>query len=630
MTSSSPLIRAFTIAALAAVALVEVFPYLWMLSTSLKDLPSVTQFPPTLLPHPPRWDNYAKAWSSGPFLHYAMNNVIQTLGILVLQLFFGCLAFTRMGGMFYEAVSTVQSRANVFGQWTWFRQWQRRQNRFAYTRGAVERAVSLLTGVPVDVRALLVKDIRVFWRDTTQWGQTLVLFGLLAAYIINLRHFSQQLTNPFWVHLVSYLNLGACSLNLATLTTRFVYSQFSLEGKRLWIVGLAPLGLVRVVRTKYWLASVASLFVTLGLIWLSCHMLKLPLERMAYYIVAVSIMTAIQPDLAERWSTADLDGFRRRLSAGLRAILVVLLPAAVGYLVLARPIIALVLGHGAVGVEGTRSTASTMALFAVGIPGFSAYLFLMRAYQAMQDTRTAFFMYLIENGINIVLAFALYRPLGRGLFEDVAVKAGLGAASRNSLGFGCAFADFDLDGDLDFVVANGHIDETVRNIRGNVGYAQPPHLFINQGGVFRDSAAAAGAGFAQPRVGRGLACADFDRDGDVDLLVTTNNGPAVLFRNDQSSGNRFVRFRLFGTASNRDAIGATVRVFHGGTSQSRLVKSGSSYLSQSELPVTFGVGLRDRLDRVVVSWPNGRTEEFKAVATGKAYDCVEGKGMLTP
>ena len=92
MTSSSPLIRALTIAGLAAVALVEVFPYLWMLSTSLKDIPSVTQFPPTLLPHPPRWDNYAKAWSSGPFLHYAMNNVIQTLGILVLQLFFGCLA----------------------------------------------------------------------------------------------------------------------------------------------------------------------------------------------------------------------------------------------------------------------------------------------------------------------------------------------------------------------------------------------------------------------------------------------------------------------------------------------------------------------------------------------------------
>src|SRR5438309_12129728 len=110
-----------------------------------------------------------------------------------------------------------------------------------------------------------------------------MLFGLLGAYIINLRHFSQQLTNPFWVQLVSYLNLGACSLNLATLTTRFVYPQFSLEGKRLWIVGLAPLGLTRVVKTKYWLASIASLCVTLGLIVLSSYLLKMSWDRVAFF-----------------------------------------------------------------------------------------------------------------------------------------------------------------------------------------------------------------------------------------------------------------------------------------------------------------------------------------------------------
>jgi hypothetical protein len=222
----------------------------------------------------------------------------------------------------------------------------------------------------------------------------------------------------------------------------------------------------------------------------------------------------------------------------------------------------------------------------------------------------------------------LYRSTGPSLYRDAATRTGVGVASLNTLGFGCLFADMDLDGALDLVVANGHIDETVRNIRGNVGHAQPPHLFLNSGrGTFRDVAAQVQGGFATPRVGRGLACADFDRDGDVDLLMTTNNGPAVLFRNDVPEGNRSVRLRLVGTASNRDAIGAGVRIEHGGTSQSRLVKSGSSYLSQSELPLTIGVGRRDRVDRLVISWPNGRTEEFRNVVTGRAYTCIEGKGI---
>ena len=222
----------------------------------------------------------------------------------------------------------------------------------------------------------------------------------------------------------------------------------------------------------------------------------------------------------------------------------------------------------------------------------------------------------------------LYRPQPDGSFVDVASRSGVGVASLTRLGFGCLFADLDLDGGLDLVVSNGHIDETVRNIRGNVGYAQAPLLFLNQGNAtFRDVASLAGSGFAQARVGRGLACGDFDRDGDVDLLMTTNNGPAILFRNDQSSGNRSVRFKLIGTQSNRDAIGATVRIYHGGTSQSRVVRSGSSYLSQSELPVTFGVGKRDVLDRVTIAWPNGRAEEFAKVAVGKQYDCIEGKGI---
>jgi hypothetical protein len=222
----------------------------------------------------------------------------------------------------------------------------------------------------------------------------------------------------------------------------------------------------------------------------------------------------------------------------------------------------------------------------------------------------------------------LYRSIGPGQYEDVAMRAGVGDASRNRLGFGCLFADLDLDGALDLVVANGHIDEPVRGIRDGIGHAYPPLLFHNQGGgTFRDMAAAAGVDFARPRVGRGLACGDFDRDGDVDLLFTTNNGPAVLFRTDQLGSNRSVRLTLVGTRSNRDGIGASVRVFHDGVTQSRLVKTGSSYLSQSELPVTFGVGRRDRVDRVVIDWPSGRTEEFRNVAAGRAYECVEGRGI---
>ena len=215
-----------------------------------------------------------------------------------------------------------------------------------------------------------------------------------------------------------------------------------------------------------------------------------------------------------------------------------------------------------------------------------------------------------------------------GSLADVAVKTGVGAASRNSLGFGCVFADLDLDGWLDLVAVNGHIDGTARNLRPGAVYAQPPHLFLNEGrgAQFRDAAREVGPAFAMPKVARGLAYGDFDRDGDVDLLITMNQGPALLYRNDIANGNRSIRLHLTGTKSNRDAIGALVRLFTPDGQQTRMVKTGSSYLSQSELALTFGIGPRNSAGRIVIEWPSGRTDEFKSIATGQYY-IVEGQGI---
>ena len=220
----------------------------------------------------------------------------------------------------------------------------------------------------------------------------------------------------------------------------------------------------------------------------------------------------------------------------------------------------------------------------------------------------------------------LYRLSG-GSYADVATQSGVGIPSKDKLGFGCLFLDAALSGTLDLVAANGHIDETVRNVR-NVGYAQAPEFFLNTGrGNFRDVTDELGPDFKRPQVGRGLAYGDFDNDGDLDLLMTTNDGPAFLFRNDQLSGNRSIRVRLVGTKSNRDAIGSQVRVFDSDLTQSRVVKSGSSYLSQSELPLTFGLAKHDRADRVVIDWPSGRTEEYKNLSASNTFTCVEGKGI---
>jgi ABC-2 type transport system permease protein len=235
-------------------------------------------------------------WLTTSVLHWAEGALAAAgffmLVLLSYTLFFGGLAFTRFGNVFYETASVVQSRASVWRDWGWFR---RRQRRAAATpvrtEGLFERLARGLFWLRTDTRALVVKDFRMFWRDTTQWGQSVMLFGLLGVYIINLRNFTHQLTSAYWINLVSYLNLAACALNLATVTTRFVFPQFSLEGRRLWIVGMAPMGLAKVVKTKYWQASALSLVVTLSLITLSSYLLRMTWDRVAFFSGVVTVMT---------------------------------------------------------------------------------------------------------------------------------------------------------------------------------------------------------------------------------------------------------------------------------------------------------------------------------------------------
>lgn len=213
--------------------------------------------------------------------------------LLSYTLFFGWVATTRFGAVLHEAASCVRNRGSILGHWTLLRRLGRSKKGSASVGSLLERGVGAMPGLPGDVGAILVKDIRVFWRDTTQWGQTLMLFGLLTVYLMNLRSFSRQSDSAFWVAITSFLNLGACSLNLATLTTRFVFPQFSLEGRRVWLMGLAPLGLARVVLWKFITASVLTGILTLSLTLLSCRMLHLDAAHTVYFAFAICVMTLV-------------------------------------------------------------------------------------------------------------------------------------------------------------------------------------------------------------------------------------------------------------------------------------------------------------------------------------------------
>jgi enediyne biosynthesis protein E4 len=222
----------------------------------------------------------------------------------------------------------------------------------------------------------------------------------------------------------------------------------------------------------------------------------------------------------------------------------------------------------------------------------------------------------------------LFRNLGSGLFEDVTFKTGVGPATLPFVGFGTLFFDADNDGDLDLSVVNGHVMNSPGHVRPGAKEAQRRVLLRNDAGRFRDVAATAGAGFAAERVGRALAAADIDNDGDLDLLAVNNNGPADLLRNAGVAGTTALVVRLVGTASNRSAVGARLRATAGATTQVREVKAGSSYLSQHDLRVHFGLGAARQIDRLEIRWPNGKAPEvITGIASGQIVTVTEGKGI---
>jgi hypothetical protein len=218
---------------------------------------------------------------------------------------------------------------------------------------------------------------------------------------------------------------------------------------------------------------------------------------------------------------------------------------------------------------------------------------------------------LVGNFSNQMLG--LYHNEGNGLFVDEAPRSAVGRASLLTLTFGVLFLDYDLDGRPDILAANGHIEEEIGRVQPKIQYQQLPLLLHNDGGGKFQPVAA----FTQKMVARGLAYGDFDRDGDLDVLFTSNGGPAYLFRNDGGNRNHWLQLKLAGTTSNRSAIGAVVRVTSGGGTQSQTVHSGSSYCSASDLALTFGLGKDTSAASIEIDWPSGTRQKLANVAANQ-------------
>ena len=233
---------------------------------------------------------------------------------------------------------------------------------------------------------------------------------------------------------------------------------------------------------------------------------------------------------------------------------------------------------------------------------------------------------MITNFANQMIS--LYHNEGNGLFVDEAPRSEVGRNTLVTLGFGCFFFDYDNDGWPDIFVADGHIENEIERVQKRVSYAEPPHLFRNLGsGRFQEVTEQMGTAFASPKVARGAAYADIDNDGALDVLVTTNGGRLWLFHNEGGT-NHSVRVKLVGTKSNRDGIGAVVHVTSSGAKQWQMLRSGSSYLSQSELVLTFGLGAATKADAIEIRWPSGQVDKLAGVTADQTLTVQEGKGIV--
>ena len=222
----------------------------------------------------------------------------------------------------------------------------------------------------------------------------------------------------------------------------------------------------------------------------------------------------------------------------------------------------------------------------------------------------------------------LYRNDGNGAFDDSSIKAGLGI-NRKYLGFGVGFLDFDNDGWKDLFLANGHVYSQIANRKLHLAYREPKVLYRNLGnGRFEDVSAKAGPGIRAENLGRGCAFGDFDNDGDVDVVVNNLDGPPSLLRNDGGNRNNWIMIKCLGTRSNRSAIGTRVKLKSGAHTQIDEVMSGSSYYSQSDFRLHFGLGRATKADSVEIAWPSGLKESFQNLSANHLFLFEETKGIL--